>query len=147
MTVTVPTQDANVGIPSTWTESITAPVGLPFLSSHPAPLSRSHVVAASQTLAAWTVVGLNSSGKLVPAVVDLVSPANSVKPIGVLAHAVTTTVADEGYGATVYRVGHFNMDRLVWPASFNTDALKLAAFEGVPSPTQIVVGRPATYTP
>ena len=45
---------------------------------------------------------------------------------------------------TVYRSGHFNMDALVWPASYDTDAKKLAAFDGAPSPSQILVSRVIT---
>ncbi len=41
----------------------------------------------------------------------------------------------------VYREGHFNMDALVWDASYDTDAKKAAAFEGSVSPT-IFVSKP-----
>lgn len=41
----------------------------------------------------------------------------------------------------VYRAGHFNMDALVWDASYDTDAKKAAAFEGSVSPT-IFVSKP-----
>lgn len=41
----------------------------------------------------------------------------------------------------VYRSGHWNMDALVWDASYDTDAKKAAAFEGSVSPT-IFVSKP-----
>lgn len=41
----------------------------------------------------------------------------------------------------VYREGHFNMDALVWDATYDTDAKKAAAFEGSVSPT-IFVSKP-----
>lgn len=41
----------------------------------------------------------------------------------------------------VYREGHFNMDTLVWDASYDTDAKRKAAFEGSVSPT-IFVSKP-----
>ena len=36
---------------------------------------------------------------------------------------------------------------LVWDSSFDTDAKKLAAFEGAPVPTQIICRTLAQYTP
>lgn len=42
----------------------------------------------------------------------------------------------------VYRSGHWNMDALVWDATYDTDAKKAAAFEGSVSPT-IFVSKPA----
>lgn len=56
---------------------------------------------------------------------------------GILAAPVLTGVG----GATtvpVYRSGHFEMGALNWDASFNTEALKAAAFEGSKSPTLFV---------
>lgn len=35
----------------------------------------------------------------------------------------------------VYRTGHWDMDALVWDASYDTDAKKAAAFQGSLSPT------------
>lgn len=99
-------------------------------------------VAADQVLAARTVVALNASGHLVAADAD-----NDPKAIGVLVYAVDTTGVAAGVAdAEVYRTGCFNPDLLVWPASFNTDALKLAAFRGSPSPTQIFLRRPLAMT-
>lgn len=40
----------------------------------------------------------------------------------------------------VYRTGHWDMDALVWDASYDTEAKKKAAFEGSVSPT-IFVGK------
>lgn len=42
----------------------------------------------------------------------------------------------------VYRTGHWNMDALVWDASYDTDAKKAAAFEGSVSPTIFVSKAP-----
>ena len=42
----------------------------------------------------------------------------------------------------VIRTGHLNIDALAWDDSFDTDAKKLAAFEGSVSPT-IFLGKPA----
>ena len=42
---------------------------------------------------------------------------------------------------SVIRSGHLNLDLMNWDATFTTDALKLVAFEGSPSPT-IFVAKP-----
>lgn len=92
------------------------------------------------TLAQFTVVGYEGN---VPGA-DLViatynaNPAQAVKPIGVLAHAVTVPGSGTNY-AQVWYSGCFDPTFLVWHASFNTDALKEAAFIGSPTPTQIVI--------
>jgi len=100
-------------------------------------------VAESQTLEALTVVGFDSNGRIVPAVLGGGSP---IAPIGVLAYATTTGVGVSGVYAGVYRTGVFNPDLLVWDASFSTDAEKAKAFEGAPSPTQIIIRKPKAKT-
>lgn len=105
------------------------------LFAHPLPeaFTEPFPVAASTTLLFGAVVGL-SAGNLVMAV------DGSIKPIGVLAHAIATP-AGQTANATVYRGGAFKKDSLVWDASYNTDAKKLAAFRDVDllGGTQIVV--------
>jgi hypothetical protein len=92
------------------------------------------VAAGGNDLAQFQVVGRNGDGDLVEAVIDEATPANSIKPIGVLAHA-----AAAGETGQVWYSGCFDPAALVWDASFNTDALKAAAFEGSPTPTTILV--------
>ena len=93
----------------------------------------------SVTYAQFLVVGKNSSGQLVPAVFDA-DPADAIKPVGVLAHAASLGASGAGTG-TFWYSGCFNIDALVWPASFDTDAKKLAAFEGSPTPTTIIAAK------
>lgn len=144
MPITIPNQEGGVGIPSQWSDTISSPLGPLFLSSHPDPLTMDYEVAASQTLAAFEVVGFNSDKRLVPAVLGGGSP---ITPIGVLAHAITTDASTNYKGAKVFRAGHFNHKRLVWDSSFDSEKKKVMAFEGAPSPTQIRVGTAKTYTP
>lgn len=144
MAITIPNQEGGVGIPSQWSDTINDPLGPLFLSSHPDPLTIDYPVAASQTLAAFTVVGFDSSKRLVPAVLGGGSP---IQAIGVLAHAITTDGSTNYKGAKVFRGGHFNHKRLVWDASYDSEAKKVMAFEGAPTPTQIRVGTAKTYTP
>ena len=62
------------------------------------------------------------------------------------ANAITTGVLRAGAGGGVaggmgvYRSGNFNINALNWPASFNTEAKKLAAFDLAAS--QIYVNKP-----
>jgi hypothetical protein len=91
----------------------------------------------SVTYAQFLVVGRNASGQLVPAVWNAVD-ASRVRPIGVLAHAASLGASGNGSG-TFWYSGCFNMDALVWPPTFDTDAKRLAAFEGSPTPTTIII--------
>lgn len=141
MTINIPNQEAAVGIPTQWQDTIAAPPGPLFLSQHPPGLTFDYEVAASQTLAAFTVVGFDANKRLVPAALG------SVVAIGVLAHAITTPSGTAYKGAKVYRHGHFNHERLIWGASYDTDSKKVMAFEGAPTPTNIRIGSPRTYTP
>jgi hypothetical protein len=89
------------------------------------------------TYAQFTVVGLNATNELVPALTGSVDPADDIQAIGVLAHAIT--VAAAGDKGQVWYSGCFHHDALVWDASFDTDAKKLVAFQGAPTPTTIIV--------
>lgn len=141
MPITIPNQEGGVGIPSQWSDTINDPLGPLFLSSHPDPLTIDYPVAASQNMAAFTVVGFDGSKRLIPAVLG------TTAAIGVLAHAITTDASTNYKGAKVFRGGHFNHKRLVWDASYDSEAKKVMAFEGAPTPTQIRVGTAKTYTP
>lgn len=89
-------------------------------------------INVGQALRQFEVVGLNGSGKLVPAVLG------TVVAIGVVTQAVA---APTGAGVTVpvFFAGCFNPDALVWDASYDTDAKKATAFRGAPSPTRILI--------
>lgn len=134
-----PNFSQTVGIP-TQSEDILGATPAGLLSGlSPEVITSDHIVAASQTIPALTPVGRDANGRLVPAVVGT-TPA-----IGILVHEIATTASVTYRGASVYRGGCFNPDMLNWPVSYSTDALKFAAFEGAPSPTQIVLRRPRGY--
>ena len=84
-------------------------------------------------LAPFTVVTL-SGGKIAAA-------TSGVPATGVLMHGIPVGGDANLSGAPVAYSGNFNIDALVWDASFDTDAKKLAAFTGSTSPTQIVLGK------
>jgi len=109
------------------------------LSDTPAFFTEDMTLAASQDIALYEVVGLDGDGNIIPAVLDTGTPANDVQAIGLAAGAITSGVG-ENPTIQVIRGGHFNADMLVWEAGFATDAQKIAAFRGAPTPTQIVIG-------
>lgn len=141
MAITIPNVEGSVGIPSQSSETIDAPLGALFLSSHPSALTMDYIAAADQDLKAFTVVGFDSNKEIVPA------ENGTVQAIGVLAVDITTAATGPKKGVLVYRSGHFNHKRLIWDNSYATEQDKLMAFEGAPTPTQIRIGTPKSYTP
>lgn len=108
-----------------------------FLSDSPEVFTTIETVKetnAEQTFKYLEVVGLDNTGALVKAT----AVGGAARPIGVLTADITIPANTAGKKIPVYRGGHFNIDRLIWPAAFDTDAKKLAAFKGAVSPTQIV---------
>lgn len=95
------------------------------------------LLASSTTLAKFQVVGLNAANALVAATWNA-TPANAIKPIGVLEHAVAsgannTTISGEVVLTGVYNVGDDDAGTgspLVWDASFDTAAKKIASVVG-----------------
>ena len=84
-------------------------------------------VIASADLPANSVVGRDSTGKLVKATYDA-DPEVAIKPVG-----ITTATGKTGSTAKnvpMYRTGCFNPEALIWDASFNTAEKKRLAFEG-----------------
>lgn len=140
-TITIPNLEATVGIPSQSSDVIDPGLGALFLSTHPAALPFDYLFAANQTIKANTVVGFNANKEIVPAV------KGTVEAIGVAVIDITTPASGPLKGGPVYRAGHFNHKRLVWDDTYATEQDKLMAFEGAPSPTQIRIGTPKTYTP
>ncbi len=74
------------------------------------------------------------------------NPSNTgVQAIGIVTYAPSAVTTD-GSLVGVYRTGNFNMDRLVYDASYSTNDLKRFAFQGAPAPTNIIVQKLATMT-
>lgn len=138
--VDLPNNAQTAGIPAQWDDTISAAAGSLITGNEPAILTEDLIVAASQTIPALTPVGFDVNDRLVPAEAG-VTPA-----IGIAVVAITTDASTTYRGLPVYRGGCFNPDLVNWPASYNTDALKFAAFEGAPSPTNIIMRRPRAHT-
>lgn len=95
-------------------------------------------VGASVDLPIYSVVAYDGT---TIALAEMVGSPGVSNAYGILTAPVLTGTG-ESTTVAVYRSGHFNMDALNWDASFSTDALKQAAFEGSVSPT-IFVSKPA----
>lgn len=104
-----------------------------FCGDLPRPFTESYPVAAETTLEQYSVVGLDGSGDLALATED-----GTVQAIGVLLYAITTGVGETD-NVPIWRAGCFDRNVLVFDTSYDTDAKKQAAFEGAPSPTQVVL--------
>jgi hypothetical protein len=82
-------------------------------------------VSAGAVIPAGTVLGkVTASGKLIPCLSGAVDGSNI--PCAILPEAVNTVPGDVNFA--VYIQGDFNLDWVVFDASFSTEALKLAAF-------------------
>ncbi len=121
------------GIPSQGSDTINAtPEGL-ITGDIPALVTEDMTFAASQTIEAWTVVGLDGTGDIVPAVLG------TTAAIGITVCKVVTPASGTKKAAPIYRQGVFNPAMLAWDATYNTDEKKLEAFRGAPTPTNIIV--------
>lgn len=136
----IPHNPQDAGIPGQWAEALTTGDKALITGNEPALMQVELIMAASQNIPALTPVGFDGSGRLIPAV------AGTTQAIGITVIASVTDASTNYKGMPVYRMGCFNPDALNWPASYNTDALKFAAFNGAPSPTAIVIRRPKTLS-
>lgn len=85
----------------------------------------------SVALPAFSVVGV-TAGNLV-----LAEQVGAPLAIGITSAPILANGDVQKVG--LIRAGNFNMDALNWHASFDTVAKKRAAFEGAPTPTNIVL--------
>lgn len=142
-------KDLTAGLAGQYAEELTPELdGLLTGDLPPFGIDTVETVLANQTLAARTVVGFDADGKIVPAVMGSVDPDDDVQAIGVLVYAINTTSTGTNADTTahVWRSGCLNPDLLVWPASYDTAAKRAKAFEGAPSPTQIIIRPIATFS-
>lgn len=140
-TLNPPVRAATAGIPTRTDYDVPATHVALMAGDSPEVFVEELIVAANQTIAAYTPVGFDGSGRLVPAVFG------ATQAIGITIAAITTDSSTSYKGVGVYRGGCFNKAAINWPASYDTDAKKIGAFRGAPTPTSIVVKTPKTYTP
>ena len=131
--------DLTAGVAAQSSDAITAQEESLVTGDAPAQSSMLLPAAASQTFTARQVVGLNGSGKLIPAVRSV------TQAIGYVVYAPSgATVLDQPI--SVMRQGVFNPNLLTFDASYSTAEQKRLAFEGAPSPTSIILRAPETMT-
>lgn len=135
MPITAPYLAHLAGVPGQWSDEIN-PVREGLIVGNPDVVTVDMTVAASQTIAEYTPVGLNAAGDLVPAV--WAADETAVKPVGITLYPIVTP-ATPVQGVPILIQGGLNMDMIKWPASFDTVEKKLEAFRGAPTPTAIVV--------
>ncbi|MER9522503.1 head decoration protein [Mesorhizobium sp. M0292] len=138
MTVNLPNLGPSAGTPSQWTDTINPVLEGLIVGETPAVVVQDLQLAASQTLAAFTPVGFDGSGNLVAALLDTVTPANSIKAIGITLYGIVVP-GGQNPGVPILRSGCLAKHMIAWPASFDSDAKKFAAFAGAPTPSSIVV--------
>jgi hypothetical protein len=110
------------------TESIAAVSPL-FAGDYPVENRAETIASGVGEVADYTVVGrVTASDKIVPC--DLDATDGSEVPVGVIVFGGDATSAD--VGTQMYTSGVFNMDKLVWHTSFDTEAKKLNAFRSGP---------------
>ena len=139
-----PAMDSGLGVPAQSSDIINPRPQPMFLSDEPDAMSQSFAVAASQTIVAGQVLGLDANGRLVNATWNA-TPASRIDVIGVAAEAITTDSSTNYKGLLVFVTGHFNASRLVWDSSFTTQAQKDTVLQKVIG--KIKVNTIATYTP
>lgn len=139
VTYTSPNNTWDAGVPSQEAHDFAVTLEGLITGETPAQFVQDLPTAFSQTLTAGMVVGLSSG--------EVVQATTAIKPIGVLMYGVTTGASGSKLVARVLRAGCLNPDRLTWHSSFNTTALRMAAFEGSPSPTNIVLRGLSHFTP
>lgn len=125
------------GFPGQWSEEIN-PVREGLILNNPDVVTVDMTIAASQTIAEYTPVGLNATGDLVPAV-WAADPEDAIVPVGITLFPITTPAGTPLKGVPILIQGGLNVDMVKWPASFDTIEKKLEAFRGAPTPTNIVV--------
>lgn len=136
--INLPNLGPSAGFPSQSTDTINPVLEGLIVGETPAVITQDMQLAEDQTLDAYTPVGFDADGNLVEALTGSVDPDDDIHPIGITLYDI---VVDEGEnpGVPILRAGCLAKHLINWPASFDTDAKKFAAFEGASSPTSIVV--------
>lgn len=138
-TITPPDYAKTAGIPSQSSDNINVtPEGL-ITGDFPKVFTEDMTFAINQNIPAYTPLGLDASGDLIPAVLG------TTAAIAISFFDIVTGAAPK-VGAPVYRGGVFNPAMLKWHASYDTDEKKLEAFRAAPSPSQIVIRPVKTAT-
>lgn len=87
-------------------------------------ITKADTIKQAGAIAKLTTMGrITASGKLIKSVQTAVDGSQTV--VAIMVEAIDTTSADKT--APVYIAGEFDIDALVWDATYDTNAKKLAA--------------------
>ncbi len=133
MPINTPYLAHQAGFPGQWSDSINPSHEGLIVGETPTTGTRDHVLAANTTFLLYQPVGYatGTSGPLVPA-------TDAIKAIGITLYPIVTG-ATPAVGVPILISACLNMDMLAWHATMDTEAERLRAFDGAPSPTRIVV--------
>ncbi|MER9680868.1 hypothetical protein NKJ23_16250 [Mesorhizobium sp. M0184] len=130
MAIVTPNLAHTAGVPSQWNDTIDAALEGLIVGESPLVVTVDMIALNGAALAAYSPVMLDGAGKLVVA-------APGTPAIGITLYPIDGLTAN--IGIPVLRAGCLAKHRITWPAAYNTDALKLNAFNGAATPTNIVV--------
>lgn len=135
MAIVPPILSQTAGFPGQWSEDIGDNLEGLIVGETPPVVTVDLPLAPGQSLKAFTPVTFDDG--------ELVEATEGTPAIGIILYDIETGTG-EAPGVPVLRAGCLNKDIINWPDSYTTDAQKFSAFEGAPSPTNIVV-RQAYY--
>ena len=136
MPITAPQNRAQLaGLPGQWQDTITGSHAHLISGDTPPVVTKDYPLDLNQTLAAYTPVKWNAGGT------GLVAATSGDPVVGITLMDHTVPNSGARPGAPVLIQGTLNPEALTWPASFDTDAKRMAAFNGAAAPTNIVLKR------
>lgn len=122
------------GMPGQWSEEVTGSHDHLYADYTPPVVIVDLPLALSQTLPAYTPVMRNGAGNLVAAV-------SGTPAVGITLRDHVVGASGDLPGTGVVIQACLNIDGIAWPASYDTEAKKFAAFAGADTPTNIVLKR------
>lgn len=123
------------GVPSQWSDTITGTHVHLLASDTPLVVTQDLPMDLDQTVSAYTPVAWNEDGD------GLVPAAPGEPAIGITLKDIVVAATGDRPGVPILIQAALNIDAIAWPAAYNTDALKFAAFSGAATPTNIVLKR------
>ena len=133
MPINTPYLAHQAGFPGQWSDTTAGVQEGLIVGETPTTGTRDMTLAANTTFLLYQPVGYatGDSGPLVPA-------TDAIQAIGITLYPIVTGAAPV-VGVPIMISACLNMDMLAWHASVDTEAERLRAFDGAPSPTRIVV--------
>lgn len=128
--INLPKLGHTAGYPGQWTDTINPALEGLIVGESPAVVVRDMIALNGAALPPYTPLMKDGAGKLVAATPGTPAVGINLVPLD----GVTANI-----GIPVLIQGCLAKHMIAWPAAFDTDAEKFAAFEGADTPTNIVV--------